>query len=277
MNRYRLASQGSGLLGWFGLIFAAAPARAQTVGGYTIKTVAGILGFSFGYAGDGGPATQAQFWGLFNLTVDSAGNIYIADQFNDRDPQSQRRHHQYHRGRRTRRAITAIMAPPPDAEVNEPTGVAIDSKGNLYIADYNNQRHPQGDPAAAPSPRWPAIMAPGAGYSGDNAAAISAPTGPADYGGARFVEQYVHRRHHQQPHSQSDRRQRRHFVRPASTTTGGTTIFHELPGDYDARGFGPRRATRAMAASHRGAARYARGNLPWIPPATSTFPIAKTT
>lgn len=83
MNRYRWHPRV--LVFWAGLaLFLAAPAGAQTVGGYTIKTVAGILGFSFGYAGDGGPATQAQFWGLFNLTVDSAGNIYIADQLNDR-------------------------------------------------------------------------------------------------------------------------------------------------------------------------------------------------
>ena len=71
---------------WVGLAlaFAAAPGRAQTVGGYTITTVVGTAGFGSGYAGDGASVASAQFNGLYSLTVDSSGNLIIVDQFNDR-------------------------------------------------------------------------------------------------------------------------------------------------------------------------------------------------
>jgi hypothetical protein len=48
----------------------------------TISTVAGGVGF--GYAGDGGPATSALFNGPRAITVDAAGNIYLADTENFR-------------------------------------------------------------------------------------------------------------------------------------------------------------------------------------------------
>ena len=47
-----------------------------------ISTVAGsILGTSgvYGYTGDGGPATDAQLFDPWNVSVDDAGNIYISD------------------------------------------------------------------------------------------------------------------------------------------------------------------------------------------------------
>src|SRR5207344_638688 len=47
-----------------------------------ITTVAGngMVGFS----GDGGPATSAALASPYSVTVDSAGNLYIADTFNGR-------------------------------------------------------------------------------------------------------------------------------------------------------------------------------------------------
>src|SRR5262249_48624125 len=36
-----------------------------------------------GYSGDGGPATSAKLWGPAAIVVDSAGNLYVADQFNN--------------------------------------------------------------------------------------------------------------------------------------------------------------------------------------------------
>jgi uncharacterized protein (TIGR03437 family) len=157
--------------GWAS-IFAAAPAGAQTAAGYTISTIAGVPGFSFGYAGDGGPANQAQFDGLYSVLVDSSGNLYIVDQFNNRIRKV------------SGGTINTIAgdgvggffgddATAIDAEINLPTGVALDKNGNLYIVDRSNNVIRQvstsgtiqtvaGDNGA------------GAGYSGDNAAATSA-------------------------------------------------------------------------------------------------------
>jgi sugar lactone lactonase YvrE len=47
----------------------------------TITTVAGT-GVA-GYSGDGGPATSAELSGPSSLAVDGAGNLYVADQFNN--------------------------------------------------------------------------------------------------------------------------------------------------------------------------------------------------
>ncbi len=54
--------------------------KVDTAG--TITTIAGN-GIS-GYAGDGGPATAAEFTAPKGLTTDNYGNVYIADQANDR-------------------------------------------------------------------------------------------------------------------------------------------------------------------------------------------------
>jgi uncharacterized protein (TIGR03437 family) len=109
----------------------------------TINTIAGNS--MFGFQGDGGPAIQAEISDVQGIAVDSTGNIYIADTFNGRV-----------------RMITppgAIATPAGNiktlagngtlgyagdggaaasAELSEPSGVAVDSGGNVYIADYGN-------------------------------------------------------------------------------------------------------------------------------------------
>ena len=47
-----------------------------------INTIAG--NGSYGYSGDGGPATSAKLYLPFGTAVDSSGNVYIADTHNDR-------------------------------------------------------------------------------------------------------------------------------------------------------------------------------------------------
>ncbi|MHC4779869.1 MAG: NHL repeat-containing protein, partial [Planctomycetota bacterium] len=51
----------------------------------TARTSTVVAGFgAFGFAGDGGPATQAEFWAPHDVAVDSAQNIYILDRGNMR-------------------------------------------------------------------------------------------------------------------------------------------------------------------------------------------------
>jgi trimeric autotransporter adhesin len=57
--------------------------RVDAISG-TIATVAGdVNNLAGGFSGDGGPATQASL-GIFGLTIDNTGGLYIADQANNR-------------------------------------------------------------------------------------------------------------------------------------------------------------------------------------------------
>src|ERR1017187_406178 len=103
-----------------------------------ISTLAG--GGTNGYSGDGGPATSAEVGGPAGLAVDGAGNLYIADSYNQRvrkvSPSG---------------IISTVVGdgtwgdsgdggPAASAEVGDPIGVAVDGAGSLYIADAGNGR-----------------------------------------------------------------------------------------------------------------------------------------
>ncbi|HYH48103.1 MAG TPA: NHL repeat-containing protein [Acidimicrobiia bacterium] len=109
-----------------------------------IVTVAGtgVPGFS----GDGGPAIAAQFDGPRSLAGDAAGNLYVADDNN-------------HRVRRIDAAgvITTIAGngtaayagdggPGPAAQLDHPRGVAVDGRGNVFIAETGSHRVRMVDP-----------------------------------------------------------------------------------------------------------------------------------
>lgn len=74
-----------------------------------------------GYTGDGGPATSADLSSFWDMTLDQAGNLYIADS-NNRAVRKVSRDG----------TITTLLAQP---KVAFPNGVAVDKAGNLYIAD----------------------------------------------------------------------------------------------------------------------------------------------
>jgi len=102
-----------------------------------ISTIAG--NGTAGYSGDGGPATAAEIGGPEELTIDVNGNIYFSDA-----------------GTRIRKINTAGIistiagngtqgysgdgGPAIAAEFQYAYGVAVDASGNIYVADYDNNR-----------------------------------------------------------------------------------------------------------------------------------------
>jgi sugar lactone lactonase YvrE len=92
-----------------------------------------------GFGGDGGAATSAQLNNPIGLAVDANGNVYIADAYN-------------HKIRKvntsgvistyvgTTAGFSGDGGPSTGAQIDQPTGIAIDKLGNLYIADNSNNR-----------------------------------------------------------------------------------------------------------------------------------------
>ena len=121
-----------------GNVYIADGNRIRKVSGGNITTIAGGLGP--GYAGDGGPATAALFNSPQGLTVDSAGNIYVADTFNQRIRKIAPN------GIITTVVGTGVAGGSGDgglavnAQIEAPTGVVMDSTGAMYVAEHNRVR-----------------------------------------------------------------------------------------------------------------------------------------
>lgn len=112
--------------------------RVRLVADGAVSTVAGSGAAGFG--GDGGPATAALLTSPTGLALARNGDLYVSDAGN-------------HRVRRidSDGTITTIAGmgtagfggdggPAASAPLRSPAGLALDSKGNLYIADSGNDR-----------------------------------------------------------------------------------------------------------------------------------------
>jgi len=123
------------------LLAAAGLIHAQGI----ITTVAGTGSLSVSSTGDGGPATSAGLAQPAGVAVDSSGNVYVAERFSNLV--------------RKITAATGVIsrfagggAPASIGEggpatmaglvfnANDHVGLAVDSGGNLYIADSGNNR-----------------------------------------------------------------------------------------------------------------------------------------
>ena len=136
--------------------------------GGVITTLAGAN--TGGYTGDNGPASAAELYGPTGVAVDAQGNIYIADRSNNAVRKIDLN------GMISTIAGTGAGGFNGDdwpsstlATLYEPSSVAVDNIGNVYIADQNNNRVRKVDTFHKIS----TVMGNGvAGYSADGSNAV---------------------------------------------------------------------------------------------------------
>jgi len=104
----------------------------------TISTVAG--NGTRGFSGDGGPAISASLFDPRGVTVDDAGNIYIADSGNNRIRKVDANGTIFTVAGDGTNDFSGDDGPATSASLNYPNNIAVDGAGNLYIADSGNNR-----------------------------------------------------------------------------------------------------------------------------------------
>jgi hypothetical protein len=143
----------------------------------TTYTQSGYTGpYCCGPLGDGGPVGNATVFDPSEMAFDGTGNMYIADTINGRIRRVD-----------TNGIITTFAGggssglgdggPPTSAMLSQPQGVAVDSLGNVYIADTGNQRIRKVSANVISTIAGTGLQ----GFNGDHqpatSAQISAPTG----------------------------------------------------------------------------------------------------
>jgi uncharacterized protein (TIGR03437 family) len=110
--------------------------RLVTASAGVITTVAGAG--TTGFGGDNGPATSAQLWNADSIALDAAGDLYIGDQWNMRV-------------RKVSGGIITTIAgngnadagdggPADGAQLDTPSGIAVDGGGDVFIGDNIDAR-----------------------------------------------------------------------------------------------------------------------------------------
>lgn len=114
--------------------------RVRQVTNGTTPTISTLAGGNLG--GDGGSPTQAWLANPWDVAEDAAGDLYIVDQANNRI-------RKITNPGQSNAVITTVVGtglagytgdggPATSATLNGPSGIALDSNGNLYIVDANN-------------------------------------------------------------------------------------------------------------------------------------------
>jgi uncharacterized protein (TIGR03437 family) len=104
-----------------------------------ITTVAG-KGYPQGVAssGDGGPALEAVLGWPMDVKVDQAGNIYIAERGRIRKVTSDGKINTI--AGNGQNGFSGDGGPAPEARISEEVNIAFDRNGDLYLADWGNNR-----------------------------------------------------------------------------------------------------------------------------------------
>ncbi len=118
--------------------------RKVTASTGIITTIAGKWPTSWGFSGDGGPATSAQLNEPYGVAVDGAGNVYIADSGNEavREVMAGTGIINSIAGAPPRSTVTLSGdgGPANASGLSQPIGVTADAAGNLYIAETDANR-----------------------------------------------------------------------------------------------------------------------------------------
>ena len=204
-----------GLLRWFGVIvvllagWAAPVPRAQAANlDTTADRVLGQPDFSHRGANNGG-LSAASLWEPSNVALDAndaQGNLYVADEFNNRVLE-------YDAPLTTGASADRVFGQPSfisdtintgglsATSLHNPAGVALDAQGNLYVADYGNNRVLEYDApltnhqAANRVFGQPSFITNTVNNGGLSAASLSLPTGLAlDRQGNLYVADYENNR-----------------------------------------------------------------------------------
>jgi uncharacterized protein (TIGR03437 family) len=143
--------------------------RAQ-VQQYTIFTIAGTG--TNGYAGDGGPALQANFSNPCKLAIDPSGNIYIADLSNSRIRKISGANISTIAGNGTA-GYTGDGKPATQANISQPCGLAVDASGNVYFSQTDAINSAVRKAPASGNISTVTGISTGAGFGGDGGPATS--------------------------------------------------------------------------------------------------------
>jgi streptogramin lyase len=130
----RLAGNLPGVLLWLAVLPLAALGQANYATPYTFTTLAGRAGYRGTADGTG---SVARFYEPNGMALDSSGNLYVSDSGNNTIRKVTPT------GGVTTLAGRAGIAGSADgtnsaARFNVPCGLAVDSSGNLYVADFSN-------------------------------------------------------------------------------------------------------------------------------------------
>ncbi len=103
-----------------------------------ITMVAGMA--KAGLTGDGGPALSAGLQSPSDLLFDRMGNLYVVDPVNDRVRLIDAKSRSIRTIAGSTKGFSGDGGPAIKARLNNPSAIALDSEGNLYIAEFGNHR-----------------------------------------------------------------------------------------------------------------------------------------